>query len=60
METTSDNKVNEIPFIEKRGLRQDRRIREDRRGGINPFYVGEVRRFLIDRRMGRIDRRESV
>lgn len=45
------------PFEEKRGLRQDRRVREDRRKGRNPMYLGEVRRHIIDRRMGPEDRR---
>lgn len=44
-------------FEEKRGLRHDRRIREERRAGRDPYYLGEVRRFIIDRRMGTEDRR---
>lgn len=59
MQHPPENEVNEMPYIEKRGIRQDRRIRDERRTGINPFYMGEVRRFLIDRRIGYIDRRES-
>lgn len=47
-----------LPFDEKRGIRQDRRIREERRRGRDPMYQGEVRRYIIDRRMGPEDRRQ--
>ena len=48
-----------LPLEEKRGFRPDRRIREERRAGRDPYYMGEVRRYIIDRRMGPEDRRES-
>ena len=48
----------QLPFEEKRGFRPDRRIRDERRAGRDPKYMGEVRRYIIDRRMGTEDRRK--